>query len=194
MSDVTVIPVRTRREQKLFLEFPWKHYQGDPNWIPPLRMTQKELVGFAAHPFYQRNSAQAFLAVRQGQVCGRIAAIVNRAHNERYEERRGFFGFFESVDDQQVADALLDAVRIWLAEQGIYRLRGPTNPSMNYEVGLLIDGFDTPPMFMMTYNPPYYQKLLENYGLRKAQDLYAFWGHRDMLPTIRARLAPIAEK
>ncbi len=194
MSDVAIVPVRTRGEKKLFLEFPWKHYRDDPNWIPPLRMTQKELVGFAAHPFYQRNTSQSFLAVRDGQVCGRITAILNRGHNERYEERRGFFGFFESVDDQQVANALLDAVRIWLAEQGIYRLRGPTNPSMNYEVGLLIDGFDTPPMFMMTYNPPYYQKLLENYGFRKAQDLFAFWGHRDMLPAIRDRLAPIAEK
>ncbi|HUT11088.1 MAG TPA: hypothetical protein VMY42_11370 [Thermoguttaceae bacterium] len=192
MSDLVVKRVRSRREKKQFLEFPWTLYRDDPNWIPPLRRNQEELVGYRSHPFYERNLAQTFLAVRGGKVCGRIAAILNRGHIERHSERRGFFGFFESVDDQEVADGLFDAARTWLADQGIYSMRGPTNPSLNYELGLLIDGFDSPPTFMMTYNPEYYARLIEGYGFRKTQDLYAFWGHREMLPKIQEKLDPIA--
>ena len=138
---------------------------------------QKEMVGYRPHPFYARNSVQTFLAYRGGEVCGRIAAILNQGHNAQYNDRRGFFGFFDCRDDQEAANGLFDAVRQWFAEQDIHRLRGPTNPSLNYELGLLIDGFDSPPTFMMTYNPPYYERLIENYGFRKTQDLYAFWGH-----------------
>lgn len=194
MSEVTVRPVSTRREQKEFLTFPWKLYRGDPNWVPPLRNNQRALVGFARHPFYDRNEAQAFLAYRGGEVVGRILAILNRGHNERFNEQRGFFGFFESVDDERVAHALFDAVRDWFAQRGIERLRGPTNPSLNYELGLLVDGFDSPPTFMMTYNPPYYQRLIESYGFRKTQDLYAYWGHVSMLPKIREKLKPVCDK
>ena len=194
MSDLAIQRVATYRQRKQFLEFPWTLYRDDPNWIPPLRISQKELVGYLPHPFYERNRVQTFLAMRGGEVCGRIAAILNQGHNERYRERRGFFGFFECVDDQAAADGLLDAARQWFADQGIYCLRGPANPSLNYEVGTLIDGFDSPPTFMMTYNPPYYARLLENYGFRKTQDLYAFWGHIDMLPKIRAKLGPVAEQ
>lgn len=194
MSEVTVRPVSTRREQKQFLEFPWKLYRGDPNWVPPLRSNQRALVGFTWHPFYERNESQAFLAYRGQEVVGRILAILNRGHNERFNEQRGFFGFFESVDDERVAHTLFDAVRDWFAQRGIERLRGPTNPSLNYELGLLIDGFDSPPTFMMTYNPPYYQRLIESYGFRKTQDLYAYWGHVSMLPKIREKLKPVCDK
>ena len=194
MADLEIHRVTTRRQQRQFLEFPWILYRGDPNWIPPLRANQKELVGYKTHPFYARNSAQTFLATRGGEVCGRIAAILNQGHNVRYNERRGFFGFFECRDDQEVADGLFNAVSEWFADQGIYKLRGPTNPSLNYELGLLIDGFDSPPTFMMTYNPPYYERLIENYGFRKTQDLYAFWGHLDMLPAVAAKLKPIADQ
>ena len=137
--------------------------------------------------FYDDAEVQTFLALRDGQVCGRVAAIVNHAHNRRYKEQRGFFGFFESVDDQQVATGLFDAAAAWLADRDIRAIRGPTNPSLNYECGLLIesaDGFDGPPTFMMTYNPLYYARLIEGYGFRKVQDLYAYWGHVDMLDTL----------
>ena len=155
---------------------------------------QKEMVNYRPHPFYDRNTCQTFLAYRGGEVCGRIAAILNQGHNVHYDERRGFFGFFDCIDDQEAANGLFDAVRQWFDDQDIHRLRGPTNPSLNYELGLLIDGFDSPPTFMMTYNPPYYERLFENYGFRKTQDLYAFWGHIDMLPQIGAKLRPIAEQ
>jgi len=194
MSAVVVRPVTTWRQRKAFLDFPWILYRDDPCWMPPLRIMQKELAGFARHPFYRRNRAQAFLAYRGQEVCGRIVAILNVGHNERYNERRGFFGFFECQDDQEAANGLFDAVREWFAAQDIHCLRGPTNPSLNYEVGLLIDGFDTPPAFLTTYNPPYYQRLVENYGFRKAQDLYAYWGRREMLPEIQTRYLELVEQ
>jgi GNAT superfamily N-acetyltransferase len=194
MTDLKIHRVTTRRQKRQFLEFPWALYKGDPNWVPPLRSGLKELVGYVSHPFYARNSVQTFLATRGDEVCGRIAAILNHGHNVHYNERRGFFGFFECRDDQEAAAGLFDAVRQWFADQGIYKLRGPTNPSLNYELGLLIEGFDSQPTFMMTYNPPYYERLIDNYGFRKAQDLYAFWGNMDMLPAISAKLQPIAEQ
>ena len=157
-----------------------------------MRLEQREMVGYREHPFYEDNEVQTFLAYRSGEVCGRIAAILNRGHIERYSERRGFFGFFECVDDQEVAGGLFDAVRQWFAERDVHLLRGPTNPSLNYALGLLIEGFDSPPTFMMTYNPRYYARLIEDYGFRKTQDLYAYWGHIEMLPKIRAKLGPIA--
>lgn len=194
MADVAIIRVHSRQDKKRFLEFPWTHYRGDPNWIPPLRKNQKELVGYAKSPFYTDNEVQTFLATKSGQVCGRIAAILNRGHNERHDERRGFFGFFESVDDQTVAGALFDAVQAWFADHDIHKLRGPVNPSMNHELGLLVDGFDSPPTFMMTYNPDYYARLIEGHGFRKAQDLYAYWGHVEMLPKIMEKLKPVCDK
>ena len=135
MADLVVKPVATRRQREY-------------SWISRGRCTATTPIGFRRcgttrrswsatrpHPFYERNRVQTFLAVRGGEVCGRIAAILNQGHNDRYHEHRGFFGFFECVDDQEVADGLLDAVRQWFADQGIRRLRGPTNPSLNYEVG-----------------------------------------------------------
>ena len=116
------------------------------------------------------------------------AAILNHAHNRRHRERRGFFGFFESVDDPLVAGGLLGAARDWVARRDITQMRGPVNPSMNYECGLLVDGFDSPPTFMMTYNPPYYASLIESCGFRKSQDLYAFWGHASMLDSLDKKL------
>ncbi len=187
-SSVTVQPVTGRRQRKQFLDFPFRLYAGDPNWIPPLLFDQKSLVGFRHHPFYENAEAQAFLAYRDGQVCGRIVAILNHAHNRMHHENRGFFGFFESIDDAEVAESLFDAARGWFAERDISQLRGPCNPSLNYECGLLVDGFDSTPYFMMTYNKPYYGRLIEACGFQKSQDLYAYWGHVEMLKTIDPKL------
>src|SRR5690606_26306017 len=133
-----------------------------------------------------------FLALVDGTPVGRINAIINHAHNDWYKEKRGFFGFFESIDDQAVANALFDAALDWFAEHGIEAVRGPLNPSLNYEVGLLIDGFNDPPWFMMTYNKPYYGRLIEGYGFRKAQDVYAFWGHVNMLEQVSKKLGMLS--
>jgi GNAT superfamily N-acetyltransferase len=194
MPDLVVEAVASRKQKKQFFQFPWQLYRGDPNWVPPLRQTQLELLNFKPHPFYDTAEIQTFLALRRGEPCGRVAAIINHVHNERYKEKRGFFGFFESVDDHEVAAALFDAARQWFVERGMTAMRGPVNPSLNYECGLLIDGFNSPPTFMMTYNPPYYAKLIEGCGFGKAQDLYAFWGHVDMLQELDKKLQFIIDE
>jgi hypothetical protein len=188
MSNLVVKPVASRSEQKQFIRFPWILYDGDPNWVPPLLADHRRLLGYRHHPFYERARIQTFLATRNGQVCGRVAAIINPMHNERANEQRGFFGFFESIDEQPVANALFDAARGWLFERGMKSMRGPTNPSLNYECALLVEGFHSPPCFMMPYNKPYYGKLIEGWGFRKTQDMFAFWGHIDMLAKLDKKL------
>ncbi|HWL73232.1 MAG TPA: hypothetical protein VNQ74_05125 [Burkholderiaceae bacterium] len=194
MADLIVKPVQSRRERREFLLLPWQIYRDDPNWIPPLLANQKELLGYKHHPFYDDAEIQTFLAYRGGRACGRIAAIVNRGHNRRYQDHVGFFGFFECTDDQQIASALFDTARAWLSERGLKQMRGPVNPSLNYECGLLVEGFDTPPFFMMTHNWPYYGRLIEGYGFQKVQDLFAFWGHINMLGTLDKKLDFVVEE
>ncbi|RIK85906.1 MAG: N-acetyltransferase [Planctomycetota bacterium] len=193
MAHLEVVPVESRRQRKLFFNLPWELYRGDPHWVPPLRMAQKELLNFRHHPFYDTADNRNFLALLDGKPVGRLNAIINHAHNEWYREKRGFFGFFESIDDQNVASALFDAARQWFAGHGIAAIRGPVNPSLNYELGLLIDGFNDAPWFMMTYNKPYYARLIEGYGFRKAQDMYAFWGHVNMLEQVSQKLGMLSE-
>jgi GNAT superfamily N-acetyltransferase len=194
MSQVVVKPVASRGDRKRFIDLAWTLYRDDPHWMPPLIMNQKELLGYKRHPFHDNADMQTFLAWRDGQVVGRVAAIVNHEHNRIYHEKRGFFGFFESVNDHAVATALFDAARDWLAQRGISQIRGPANPSMNYECGLLIEGFDSAPTFMMTYNPPYYAELIEGYGFRKTHDLLAFIGQREQLPQVESQLGPLADQ
>lgn len=194
MLQVVVEPVVSRRDKRQFVDLPWALYRQDPNWVPPLRMNQEELLGFRRHPFYQAADTQSFLARRGHEVVGRVTAILNHEHNRVYNERRGFFGFFESVDDQKVASALFESLRAWFSERDIHALRGPANPSMNYECGLLIHGFDSPPTFMMTYNADYYPRLIEGCGFAKSQDLLAFLGVLDQLPEVQQRLGRLADQ
>ena len=165
---------------------------GGSKWIPRCATT-RELVGYKPHPFYARNAVQTFLATRRGEVCGRIAAILNQGHNVNHKERGASSASSSASTIRKRPPACSTPCDSGLPSKE-FILRGPTNPSLNYELGMLIDGFDSPPTFMMTYNPPYYERLIENYGFRKTQDLYAFWGHLDMLPKIAAKLKPIAEQ
>lgn len=159
---------------KEFVELPWSIYGNDPHWVPPLRIAVKELLDRAKHPFYANAEAEFFLARRDGKTVGRIAAILDRNHNKFHEEKAGFFGFFESADDQDVANALLKKATEWVRSRGAEFIRGPVNPSTNYECGTLVEGFESSPMVMMTYNPRYYPKLLEKAGLRKIKDLHSW--------------------
>ena len=193
MSEIKIIAPTSRRDKKRFLLFPWEIYKNDPYWIPPILASEKGLLGYAKDAFYERNQIQTFLAERDGKIVGRIAAILNLGHLERYNDKVGFFGFYESIDDQEVADALFAAASAWLKERGCETMRGPMNPSMNHTVGLLVDGFDSSPYFMMTYNPRYYERLLENCGCEKTQDLYAYWGEKSLLPKVRERYQRTAE-
>lgn len=191
--DLQVRPVETRAEQKRFIRLPWRIYANDPCWMPPLVMAQEELLGFRPHPFYEKSRSRSFLASRGGNDVGRITAIVNAGHIERYHEQRGFFGFFECDDDSAAARGLFGAARDWLHSQGMTCIRGPANPSLNYECGLLIEGFDTPPFFMMTHNRPSYAGMVEDNGFHKVEDLFAFWGRMSMLESIDQKLGVMVE-
>ena len=193
MADVVVRPVETRSQQKRFVNLPWRIYRDDPCWMPPLVMSQEELLGFRPCPFYEKSRSRSFLATKDTLDVGRITAIVNAGHIERYNEQRGFFGFFECDDDLPAAKALFDAAKDWLHAQGMTSIRGPANPSLNYECGLLIEGFDTAPFFMMTHNKPYYAGLVEAQGFGKVEDLYAFWGQLSMLSSLDAKLGVMVE-
>jgi GNAT superfamily N-acetyltransferase len=166
-----------KRALKEFVELPYTLHRNDRYWVPPLRIAVNELLDTRKHPFYTNAEAEFFLARQDGRTVGRVAAIIDRNHNRFHGENAGFFGFFECVDDAVVAEALLKRARDWVVKRGAAFLRGPVNPSTNYECGLLVEGFDSSPMIMMTYNPPYYPKLMERVGLRKAKDLLAYTSH-----------------
>jgi hypothetical protein len=171
---VQIQPVTSRGQLRTFIRLPWKIYRDDPHWVPPLIRQLKETFDSRKNPFYDHANVRLFLAQRGDRTVGRVAAVTNHAHNQFHEERTGFFGFFECVNDEVVAQKLLDAARDWLREQGLDTLRGPANFSSNDEWGMLIQGFDSSPVLMMPYNPPYYPELMEPFGLAKAKDLYAY--------------------
>lgn len=175
MNGITLRPVQNKKELKLFIKFPWQIYKNDSFWVPPLIMDRMKLLNRKINPFYAHAEIELFIAYQDGRAVGRIAAITNDNHNKFHEDNTGFFGFFESINDQMVASTLLDGALNWLKERGKDSVLGPMNPSTNDEVGLLIDGFDTSPMIMMCHNPRYYITLFENYGLKKAKDLFAWY-------------------
>ena len=175
MGSVEIVAVQDKQSLAQFIDLPYRLYRHHPYWVPPLRMAQKELLNTAKHPFYAHADMQCFLARREGQVCGRVAAIVDRNYNKFHNEEAGSFGFFESVDDVEIAGAVMEAARKWLRERGATIIRGPLNPSTNYDCGLLVEGFDSIPSVMMPYNSPSYPRMLEAVGLRKAKDLLAYW-------------------
>jgi len=172
---VEIREVTGPREMRRFILLPWKIYKGDPNWVAPLIMDQKTLLSVEKNPFYKHCETQHFLAYKDGKPAGRISALVNSNYNEFQGEKTGFFGFFESVRDGEVSGALFKAAEDWVRARKMDRLRGPTNPSTNDTLGLLVDAFDQPPAVMMPYNPVYYVDLYQDYGLKKAKDLYSYY-------------------
>jgi GNAT superfamily N-acetyltransferase len=157
-----------------FIRFPWKVYQGNPNWVPPLRNEVESLLSEKRNPFFHHAEAACFLARKNGETVGRIAAIIDRNHIQFHNERTGFFGFFECLPDCVIARELLDTAAKWLKARDIEIMRGPMNPSTNNECGFLLEGFDSPPMVMMTYTPAYYLDYMERCGMTTARNLYAY--------------------
>ncbi len=158
-----------------FIKLPWLLYTGDKNWVPPLIFDVRKNLDPKRNPFFQHAEMEMFLAEKDGKLVGRIAAIKNDNHNKFHKVKAGFFGFFESIDDEEVSDLLLDTACEWVKSKGFDEILGPVNPSTNDECGLLIDGFDSPPVFLMTYNPKHYQAKIEDFGFEKAKDLYAYY-------------------
>jgi hypothetical protein len=191
-NDIQILPLPLRpREVLRFLNVSYGIYANDPHWVAPLLMDLKK-VFTAENPLFQHARMQLWIARRDGQDVGRIAGIVDDHYNQSAKEPAAFFGFFESADDPLVCHQLFEAVADWARNQKLKCLQGPMNPTTNDECGLLIEGFDSPPVFMMTYNPHYYVSLLEAEGFRKAKDLLAF--HMDLTKIPMERLKRIANK
>ena len=171
-----IIRVQSKTDFKRFIELPWQIYDPTqyPKWIPPLRLMVMDGLDTKKNPFYKRAAREMFVAVREGRVVGRIAAIENKSHNEFHEDRVGFFGFFEAFNDQEAANALFNAAGEWLAARGLDTMRGPMSPSTNHEVGLLVSGYEHAPTIMTAWNPSYYHELCVSAGFVKAKDLLAY--------------------
>lgn len=190
-----LIPLaRTARDVNRFLKAAYPIYAGDPHWVAPLLMDQRQ-VFLDGNPFFHHARMQLWVAEDQGRVVGRIAGIYDQNYVQFQKDPAAFWGFFECVDDAAVSRALFAAVSDWARQQGAQRLLGPMNPSTNDECGLLVRGFDRPPVFMMTYNPPYYPRLVEQAGFTQAKDLLAFFFDLAHTPMDRfERLAAKFEK
>ncbi|MBE9464173.1 hypothetical protein ACFP1I_06745 [Dyadobacter subterraneus] len=170
-----VLPVTSNKELDRFVDFPHDLYKDDVNYVPEIFIGQKDLLSPGKHPFYEHSSAQCFLAFDEsGKITGRIAAIHNVNHNEFVGAKDGFFGFFDCINDQETANLLFEKATEWLKEKGLNKIQGPASPTTNDVCGLLVDGFDLPPVAMMPYNAPYYLTLLENIGFTKKTDLLAY--------------------
>lgn len=174
--SLTVEQVEGRKGVARFVDVAWKVQGGRGTlWIPPLRAMVKDAVDRKGNPFYENAERALFVATRDGEPVGRVAAVRNGWHNRVHHDDVGFFGFFECLDDTDAARDLLSAAERWLAERGLGRVRGPISPSMNHECGLLVDGFETPPVLMTPWNPNYYGGLIEGAGYAKVQDLLGYW-------------------
>jgi hypothetical protein len=164
-----------------FIDFPHELYHSDPNYVPELFIAQEALLRPDKNPFFKNAEVGLFLAIQNGKIEGRIAAIYNRNHNTFTGKNDGFFGFFDAYNKPDVAEKLFEAAAGYLRNCGAETLIGPVNPSTNDPSGVLVNGFDSPPVILMTYNAPYYDALIKQVGLAKWTDLLAYEIRRDEL-------------
>ncbi len=177
MADIRLVdfdPSENKKERKRFIELSWKIYKDDPAWVPPLQLTVIDAIDTKKNPFFKHAKLRLWNAYIGDEHVGRIAAVVDDRHIEFHGEKTGFWGFFESVKNREVAKKLFEAAEAWVKGHGMQTIRGPMNPSTNHECGLLVDGFETMPYVMMTHNPKYYIELVEERGYKKAKDLLAY--------------------
>ncbi len=184
MSENTlqIISVSNRKERKAFINLPWSLYTDDPMWVPPLKI-ERSMHLSPKNPYFEHATCNLWIAVRNGKTVGRISAQVDRLHSERYKDDTGFWGMLEAEDNLETFQLLLHTAESWLSSQGVKLVLGPFNLSINQECGLLIDGFDTPPMMMMGHTHPYYAKRVEECGYGKEKDLLAYLIHADAAPS-----------
>ena len=175
MPQVEITQVASKAERDAFIKFPWRIYQGDPAWVPPLLLERKEFLDQKKHPFFEHGAAALFLARSGGKIVGRIMASDDPNYNAFHQSSVGCFGLFECVNDPAVAAALFEAATNWLRARGRDEIMGPIDYSTNYVCGLLVEGFDFPPTLLTAHNPPYYPALIEGLGFNKVIDFYAWW-------------------
>jgi hypothetical protein len=173
LPTVRVVAVEGRRNLTRFVKVPWTTYAGDPNWVPPLVIERRQHLS-RRNPFFAHARARFWIAYRGDEAVGRISAQIDDLHLERHRDATGFFGLLEAIDDPAIFASLLSVAEDWLRQQGMRRAIGPFNLSINDEIGTLVDGFDTPPMFMMGHAHPYYDARIKECGYRKAKDVVAY--------------------
>lgn len=166
--------VQTKKQLEQFIRIPWEVYKQDPNWVPWLYFERLEFFDKTKNPFFEHAEADYFIAYHNGQAVGSIAALINHRHNEFHNENVAHFGVFEVQNNRDAAYALLDTACEWASGRGVDKILGPMNLSTNDECGTLIEGFDMPPLILMTYNPRYYVEFIESAGFTKAMDLWAW--------------------
>lgn len=174
MGKTELIPVRTRSDIKRFIKLPRLIYQDDPQWVHPLIFERMRHFTPRHNPFFAHAEVQMLIAVKDGKEVGRISAHIDKNHLKHYGDKTGFFGYFESIEDEEVASTLLGSAEKWLKEREMRSIRGPFSFNINDESGLLIEGYDSPPILMMPHNPPYYARLIEKGGYHKIKDLFAY--------------------
>jgi len=189
-----VVKVNTKKQLDEFIMLPFDLYNDDEYWVAPLISDTKKHLDTKKNPFFEYAESQYFLAFIDNTVVGRISAHTNPNHNHFHNEKKGFFGFFECIDDQEVADLLFLEAEKWLLEKDCDIISGPFNFTTNDECGLLIDGFASSPFIMMTYNHSYYPNLLENYGFKKEMDMYAWFLESNSMPKFLEKVGLKMEK
>ena len=173
MSQLEIREVTGKKALKAFIRVPWSIYKDDPNWIAPLLFERKEALS-SKNPFFKHAVWRAWIAYQDGKPVGRISAQIDELHQQRYNNKTGFFGLIEAPDDFDIFSALFEAAENWLRENGMQHIVGPFNLSINQEVGILVEGFDTPPRVMTSHSPRYYGAAIEACGYQSAQDMLAY--------------------
>jgi ribosomal protein S18 acetylase RimI-like enzyme len=191
---IDIVPADANTAFKEFLHLPYTLYSEDPQWVPPLmRDIRGQFSG--KNPFFEHAEIAPFIARLDGETVGRITAIYNTAHMDFTGEKAGFFGFFDCINDVRIARALFEMAQDWLKGKNMHVMRGPMNFSSNEEWGLLIDGYDSPPMLLMPYNFSYLRGLFESCGFTKAKDLYAYiYDIPELLPEKTYRVEKFARR
>jgi hypothetical protein len=186
---VNITPVETARDLRAFIDLPKRLYRGHAGYVPHLDMERRDTFNPKKNPYFQHAEARFWLARTGHRVVGRISAQVDRAHLERYRDETGFFGCLDAEDDADVYAGLFAAAESWLREKGMARIRGPLSLSINEEVGLQVEGFDSRPMLLVPYHPPYAGPRVEAQGYGKVRDVWCYdYDVQNAPPTIGRKL------
>ena len=188
-ANIEIRPALNKADRKVFVKVLWHIYEGEPNWTPPLIIERMDAIDKKKNPYFQHADVRFWVAYKDGKPVGRISAQIDELVEKHHGIKTGHYGFFDCIDDQEVANALFDTACTWLKEKGMVEVIGPFSLSINEETGMLVEGFDTPPQLLMGHSRPYFEKLITNYGLEKTKDTWAY-----RLDITKPVLPPVIQK
>ncbi|MDG1709067.1 MAG: hypothetical protein P8H03_09915 [Emcibacteraceae bacterium] len=174
LNNIEIRPALTKSDRKVFIKVLWEIYKGEPNWTPPLIVERMDIINPAKNPYFQHAEVRLWIAYKDGKPVGRISAQIDDLVEKHHGVKTGHYGFFDCIDDQEVADALFNTACAWLKDNGRTEVIGPFSLSINEETGMLVEGFDTPARLLMGHARPYFEKLVKNAGLVKVKDTWAY--------------------